>query len=213
MLNCHFQYQQQDFLLSVQLEMQHQLLGIVGPSGCGKSTFLKNIVGLCNPSHGSIQLNQQIIFDSKQSVCLPTYQRNIALIFQQALLFPHLNVMQNLKYAHRWSGKKHNTIEWDQVVQLLELSALLKRKAHQLSGGEAQRVSIGRALLSSPQLLLLDEPLTGLDQRLRQQILAFLKNVKDETGLPIIYVTHHIEELQYLQADIIKIDQGKIYNI
>lgn len=213
MLNCHFQYQQQDFLLNVQFEMQHQVLGIVGPSGCGKSTFLKNIVGLCNPLHGSIQLNQQIIFDSKQSLSLPTYQRNIALIFQQALLFPHLNVMQNLKYAQRWSGKKHNSIEWDQVVQLLELPALLKRKAHQLSGGEAQRVSIGRALLSSPQLLLLDEPLTGLDQRLRQQILAFLKNVKDETGLPMIYVTHHIEELQYLQADIIKIDQGKIHNI
>ena len=213
MLNCHFQYQQHDFLLNVQVEMQHQLLGIVGPSGCGKSTFLKNIAGLFNPSKGYIQLNQKMIFDSKQALSLPMYQRNIALIFQQALLFPHLNVMQNLKYAQRWSGKKYNTIELDQVVQLLELQTLLKRKAHQLSGGESQRVSIGRALASSPQLLLLDEPLTGLDQRLRQQILAFLKNIKDETGLPMIYVTHHIEELDYLQADIIKIDQGKIHNI
>jgi molybdate transport system ATP-binding protein len=210
MLKCNFQYQHADFMLNVKLEMQQQLLGIVGISGCGKSTLLKNIVGLLKPTHGSIQFNQQILFDSQQKIHVLMHQRKIALIFQNALLFPHMNVQQNLCYAEKLIPQAERKFQFNEIVELLELTHLCQRKAHQLSGGEAQRVSIGRALLSSPHLLLLDEPLTGLDQQLKQQILPFLKRIKDELNLPMIYVTHHLEELKYLKADILQLDQGQL---
>ena len=210
MLKCNFQYQHADFMLNVKLEMQQQLLGIVGISGCGKSTLLKNIVGLLKPTHGSIQFNQQILFDSQQKIHVPMHQRKIALIFQNALLFPHMNVQQNLCYAEKLINQAERKFQFNEIIELLELTHLCQRKAHQLSGGEAQRVSIGRALLSSPHLLLLDEPLTGLDQQLKQQILPFLQRIKDELNLPMIYVTHHLEELKYLKADILQLDQGKL---
>ncbi|MGE8563859.1 MAG: ATP-binding cassette domain-containing protein, partial [Acinetobacter bohemicus] len=210
MLKCNFQYQHADFMLNVELEMQQQLLGIVGISGCGKSTLLKNIVGLLKPTHGSIQFNQQILFDSQQKIHVLMHQRKIALIFQNALLFPHMNVQQNLCYAEKLIPQAERKFQFNEIVELLELTHLCQRKAHQLSGGEAQRVSIGRALLSSPHLLLLDEPLTGLDQQLKQQILPFLQRIKDELNLPMIYVTHHLEELKYLKADILQLDQGQL---
>ena len=210
MLKCNFQYQHADFMLNVELEMQQQLLGIVGVSGCGKSTLLKNIVGLLQPTHGSIQFNQQILFDSQQKIHVPMHQRKIALIFQNALLFPHMNVQQNLCYAEKLIPQAERKFQFNEIIELLELTHLCQRKAHQLSGGEAQRGSIGRALLSSPHLLLLDEPLTGLDQQLKQQILPFLQRIKDELNLPMIYVTHHLEELKYLKADILQLDQGQL---
>ena len=210
MLKCNFQYQHADFMLNVELEMQQQLLGIVGVSGCGKSTLLKNIVGLLKPTHGSIQFNQQILFDSQQKIHVPMHQRKIAFIFQNALLFPHMNVQQNLCYAEKLIPQAERKFQFNEIIELLELTHLCQRKAHQLSGGEAQRVSIGRALLSSPHLLLLDEPLTGLDQQLKQQILPFLQRIKDELNLPMIYVTHHLEELKYLKADILQLDQGQL---
>ena len=210
MLKCNFQYQHADFMLNVELEMQQQLLGIVGISGCGKSTLLKNIVGLLKPTHGSIQFNQQILFDSQQKIHVPMHQRKIALIFQNALLFPHMNVQQNLCYAEKLIPQAERKFQFNEIIELLELTHLCQRKAHQLSGGEAQRVSIGRALLSSPHLLLLDEPLTKLDQQLKQQILPFLQRIKDELNLPMIYVTHHLEELKYLKADILQLDQGQL---
>lgn len=210
MLKCDFQYQHADFILNIKLDMQQQLLGIVGMSGSGKTTLLKNIVGLLPPTHGYIQFQQQVLFDCQQNIHVPMYQRKIALIFQNAVLFPHMNVQQNLGYAEKMSCSLERKFQFDEIVTLLELKPLLKRKAHQLSGGEAQRVSIGRALLSSPNLLLLDEPLTGLDGQLKQQILPFLKRIKDELNLPMIYVTHHEQELAYLDAHILQLDQGQL---
>ncbi len=212
MLKCDFQYQHADFILNVELQMQQQLLGIVGASGCGKSTLLKNIVGLLQPQQGSIQFNNRILLDTTRQIHVPMHQRRIALIFQNALLFPHMNVQQNLRYAEKWVVKSERKFQFDEIVDLLELKPLIQRKAHQLSGGEAQRVSIGRALLSSPNLLLLDEPLTGLDNHLKQQILPFLKRMKQELNLPMIYVTHHMQELEYLQADTVQLNQGRLQN-
>lgn len=212
MLQCDFQFQYADLNLHVQLHMQQQLLGVMGASGCGKSTLLKNIMGLLHPSQGSILLNQQVLFDDQKKIRVPMHERRIALVFQKAWLFPHMNVQQNLKYAEHLRTDLDKKFAFEQIVDLLELRSLLKRHAHQLSGGEAQRVSIGRALLSSPDLLLLDEPLTGLDQRLKQQILPFLDRVKTQTQLPMIYVTHHADELAYLNAQVLYMDQGKIIN-
>ena len=210
MLKCDFQYQHADFILNVELEVQQQLLGIVGASGSGKSTLLKSIVGLIQPQQGWIQFNNRILLDTQRQIHVPMHQRKIALIFQNALLFPHMNVQQNLRYAEKWVVKSERKFQFDEIVDLLELKPLIQRKAHQLSGGEAQRVSIGRALLSSPNLLLLDEPLTGLDSKLKQQILPFLKRMKQELNLPMIYVTHHMQELEYLQADIVQLSQGQL---
>lgn len=210
MLQCDFYYEHADFPLNIQLDMQQQLLGIVGASGSGKTTFLKNIVGLLTPTQGSIQFQEQVLVNTERNIMVAMHQRKIALIFQHALLFPHMNVQQNLNYAEELVPVMERKFRFNDISELLALQPLLQRKAHQLSGGEAQRVSIGRALLSSPNLLLLDEPLTGLDTQLKQQILPFLKTIKDELRLPMIYVTHHEQELAYLQADILQLQSGQL---
>lgn len=212
MLKCNFQFNYANFQLQASLDMQTQLIGIVGASGSGKSTFLKNIAGLLKPSQGFIHFQQKILFDHQQKLNIPVHQRKIALTFQQALLFPHLNVMQNLRYAEQLNikNKGQQKFMFEDIVELLELKPLLRHRAHQLSGGQAQRVSIGRALLSSPDLLLLDEPLNGLDQKLKNQILPFLKIVINQTDLPMIYVTHHVDEVAYLQAQVLHFEKGKI---
>lgn len=213
MLKCDFRFSYAEFDLHADFEMHQQLLGIVGASGSGKSTFLKNIVGLLEPSEGTIYFQNKTLFDRKQNINIAMHQRHIALIFQNALLFPHMNVLQNLQYAEKLVTSQIRKFKFADIIDVLELQPLIKRKAHQLSGGEAQRVSIGRALLSSPNLLLLDEPLTGLDHRLKQQILPFLKAVKTEFCLPMIYVTHQIEEVTFLDAEIVNFENGKMTKI
>ena len=131
------------------------------------------------------------------------HQRKTALVFQNALLFPHLNVQQNLLYGQQLAKSQHLKFQLDEVVQMLDVQSLLKRKVHELSGGEAQRISIGRALLSNPNLLLLDEPLTGLNHQLKQQILNYLQQIHQHYHLPMIYVTHHPEELSSLTDNIL----------
>lgn len=209
MLHCDFQYQVSALNLHIQCRVDQSIVGIVGESGSGKSTLLKCLAGVLQPIHGSIQLHDRILFDAQSARKIPTYQRRIALIFQQALLFPHLSVQQNLNYAAK---NKHPTpvkFSFDQVVDVLKLENLIDRKPQQLSGGEAQRVSIGRALLSSPELLLLDEPLSGLHPDLRRELLSFLCLIHHEMRLPMLYVTHHPQELHVLNASTLELTSGE----
>lgn len=202
MLTGAFEYHRKDFKLNAEFQLEQGIMGIIGDSGVGKSTLLKNIVGLLKPSTGIIQLKQNVLFnnDPRSKICVPMHQRKIALVFQNASLFPHMRVLHNLKYAEKFVPKQQQKFHLDQVIDLLQLNALISRHAHELSGGEAQRVSIGRALLSSPELLLLDEPLSGLDSALKNQILTFLRQIDDQYQLPMIYVTHHLSELQTINA-------------
>ncbi len=208
MLSCDIQYQRAQFKLNVALSCEQAVTGILGPSGSGKSTLLKAVTGLLKPQQGYIHFNKQTLFDAKAKLCLPSHQRHIGLVFQDGQLFPHMNVQQNLLYGYRHIAVEKRRFELQQVIDLLEIQPLIQRKVGQLSGGEKQRVALGRAILYSPQLLLLDEPLAALDQRLKAQILPFLLRIRDETRIPMIYVTHQPAELKFLQADIRHMQDG-----
>ncbi|NHB58528.1 ATP-binding cassette domain-containing protein [Acinetobacter sp. 194] len=210
MLDCNLKYEHDGFALDVQFQMQHPIMGLIGDSGHGKSTLLKLISGLLTPCSGHIVLNDQMLYHDQHKINVAVHKRQIALIFQKAWIFPHLSVAKNLSYAEKMKQKSQQKFSFEQIVELLQLGSLLNRKSHQLSGGEAQRVSIGRALLSSPDLLLLDEPLTGLDRILKDQLLFFLHEVIQETQVPMIYVTHHHKELDYLNAEIYRLVECKL---
>lgn len=208
MLNCDFNYQRGQFKLLINCAITAPVTGILGASGAGKSTFLKILAGLIKPESGYIAFNHQVFFDHTTKQYLPAYQRHVGLVFQDGQLFPHLNVKQNLLYGYKHIKSEQRRFELQHIIDLLEIGSLVERQTSQLSGGEAQRVALGRALLYSPQLLLLDEPLSALDARLKEQILPFFARVRDETQIPMIYVTHQPNELAFLQADIIEMKQG-----
>ena len=201
---------QGDFNLQIQCSIDAQVTGLFGPSGAGKSTLLAMIAGLTKPSEGHIIIDGEVLFDSKCNINIPLHQRRIGTVFQDSRLFPHLNVHDNLHYGYKLVAEKDRRLAFKQIVDLLEIGNLQMQKPHQLSGGEKQRVALGRALLTSPRLLLLDEPLASLDIRLKQQILPFLSRVKNEIQLPIIYVSHAIDEILTLTSQVMMIDQGKL---
>ncbi|ONG39873.1 molybdenum ABC transporter ATP-binding protein [Alkanindiges hydrocarboniclasticus] len=196
-----------------QAKSQNQVTGILGASGAGKSTLLKVLAGLLKPQQGRINFDGQVFFDNQTRTFMPSYQRHVGLVFQDGQLFPHLSVQQNLLYGYRHLKPAQRRFELAQIVELLEIGSLIERRVTQLSGGEAQRVALGRALLYSPRLLLLDEPLSALDTRLKQQILPFFARIRDEIQIPMIYVTHQPQELEFLQADILHMAQGKLIHI
>ena len=197
-----------EFRFTARGEFGAGVTGIVGPSGCGKSTLLALIAGLLKPDHGHIRLAAQTLVDTAAGTFVPAWRRHIGLVFQDGQLFPHLSVRSNLLYGFHQLEAGERRLQMDGVVQLLEISALLDRRPAQLSGGERQRVALGRALLYSPRLLLLDEPLSSLDERLKQQILPFLKRAKEETRVPMIYVTHAQREVDYLADSVLAMQPG-----
>lgn len=193
------------FELNLAFEVQNGFTMLTGPSGSGKTTLLNLISGLLTPDRGVIALNGQTLFDSTRKLTLPAHHRRIGYVFQEARLFPHLSVKQNLSYG-RWFQKPQNTaVSLSEVCQLLGLEPLLNRKPNTLSGGEKQRVAIGRALLANPQLLLMDEPLSALDQPRREEIIPYLERLQTQTALPILYTTHHLEEVAHLMTAEIKL--------
>ncbi|KAB2758501.1 molybdenum ABC transporter ATP-binding protein [Brucella anthropi] len=182
---------------------------LFGHSGAGKTTLLKMIAGTLRPESGRIAVGDFTLFDAEKGVNLPPEKRRIGYVFQEARLFPHMSVKRNLTYA-RWAGHRQATRSFDEVVALLGIDDLLDRRPSTLSGGERQRVAIGRALLSDPALLLLDEPLSSLDHARRQEILPFIERLRDESHVPIVYVSHEIDEVARLADEIVLLSGGKV---
>src|SRR5512138_3588864 len=164
-----------NFRLNANFEIQGDKIGVFGPSGGGKSTLVSIIAGLRHPDQGSIQLDGQPLFDSSRGIHIPVEHRRIGMVFQQAHLFPHLSVKHNLLYGDKRCEAKDRQITFDSVVEVMRLEHLLGRGIKNLSGGEKQRVAIGRAVLSNPKLLLMDEPLSAVDENLKFQIMTYLK--------------------------------------
>jgi molybdate transport system ATP-binding protein len=201
---------QGNFELHAKCVINEPVVGLFGPSGAGKSTLLGLIAGLIKPNAGHLILDGEPLFNDRQAINIPLHQRRIGTVFQDSRLFPHLNVRDNLNYGFNLLAVKDRRFGFNQIVELLEIGHLLSQKPHQLSGGEKQRVALGRALLTSPRLLLLDEPLASLDVRLKHQILPFLRRVKNEIKIPMIYVSHAIDEILYLTTQIAMLDHGEI---
>lgn len=174
-----------------------QLIALTGPSGQGKSSVLNCIAGLIRPDNGHIIVGGQTLFDTAQRIDIPTKLRGCGYVFQENRLFPHLTVEQNLRYgASRNAGSGQHSLS--QIIDLLNISALLDRKPATLSGGEQRRVAIGRAVMSNPRIILLDEPLTSLDRGRGETILTIIDQLRRETDIPIVYVTHQMTEIERL---------------
>ena len=191
------------FGIDAALDAGMGLTALYGHSGAGKTTLLRALAGLWTPDEGRIAVGDDVLFDSDAGIDVPVEKRRMGIVFQAPLLFPHLDVERNLRYAHR----KGADDLWCSVLSILDLSGLLKRRPRHLSGGEAQRVALGRALLSDPRVLLLDEPLTGLDDFRRGQVIPYLAAIRDAMALPIVYVSHHRDEIERL-ADLVFVVEG-----
>ncbi|MFQ1013224.1 molybdenum ABC transporter ATP-binding protein [Gilliamella apicola] len=179
---------------------------ILGVSGAGKSTLINLINGLIKPDQGKISLNDVTLVATKQNIFVPPEQRNIGTVFQDALLFPHLRVIKNLTYG----AKNINRQKFDEIINVLNINHLLKRYPAMLSGGEKQRVAIGRALLTNPKLLLMDEPLSALDMPRKKELLSYIDTLVNKFKVPIIYVTHNINEVKRIANYVIILEQGKL---
>jgi len=210
MLSFDLGYARGDFLLSANATIGRGVTGICGPSGSGKSTLLLLIAGLLSPSSGTIKAGDEVLVDIRQRKVVPAWERHFGLVFQDGQLFPHLTVRRNLLYGFERIPSHMRQLDLQAVAELLEITHLLDRRPALLSGGERQRVALGRALLYSPRLLLLDEPLSSLDERLKQQILPFLKRIKEETHVPMLYVTHARAEVEYLADQVMTMDRGNL---
>ncbi len=189
-------------------------LALFGPSGAGKTTLLNALAGLVRPASGRIAIDERIFFSSKENINLPIEQRGLGYVFQEGRLFPHLSVAENLDYgarrATRRGGLPENGLHRHEVIDLLALEDLIQRRTSMLSGGERQRVAIGRALLAQPRLLLLDEPLAALDQLRKLEIMDYVERLRVATRIPIVLVSHAIEEVARLADFIVVLDRGHV---
>lgn len=210
MLELDVEFQRGDYSLCARQTLDAPISGILGASGSGKTTLLALIAGLLKPQRGTITLNQKTLFNHRDNTCVPPHKRRIGLVFQDGQLLPHLSVRSNLLYGHNNIQPAQRRFTLDRVVDLLELAPLLQRRPATLSGGEKQRVALGRAVLYSPELLLLDEPLSALDERLKQQILPFFLRIYAECAIPMVYVTHALSELDYLTDCHFSVESGTL---
>ena len=186
------------------------IVALFGRSGSGKSTLVNAIAGLVKPERGRISVAGRVLFDSRQGIDLAPESRRVGYVFQEGLLFPHLSVRANLDYGERLTPAGERFVDRTRVTALLGLEALQERRPNTLSGGEKQRVAIGRALLASPRVLLMDEPLASLDAPRKAEILAYVELLRDELRLPIVYVSHALEEVTRLADHLVVMSEGRV---
>jgi len=191
-------------------ESRGGVTALFGRSGAGKTSLINMIAGLLKPDQGRIELDGETLDDTARRIHVPPHRRRIGYVFQDARLFPHLSVAQNLDYGRRMNGLAVDPAEQTRITTLLDLGDLLQRRPGKLSGGEKQRVALGRALLSRPRLLLLDEPLGSLDEERKSDILPYLIRLRDEGGVPMVYVSHDPSEVRRLATKVIRVQDGKI---
>lgn len=193
------------FALVADAALTARCTAVLGASGSGKTTLLEAIAGLLRPRSGSIDIDGERVDDAAARVHVPARRRRVGYVPQDGALFPHLSVRANMLYGSHGDGPR-----LDAVAQTLDMGGLLHRRVPSLSGGEKRRVALGRALLAGPRLLLLDEPLTGLDRRMKDSAIALLRRVRDETGVPMLLVTHDESEASALAEDTLRLDAGRV---
>ena len=212
-MNIHLQIDlaRADFDVSVDLQLPaHGITVVYGPSGCGKTTLLRCVAGLEPSARGRVQVGQEIWQDDANQVRLPTHQRALGYVFQEASLFDHLDVAGNLAYGQQRTRNHVSDTVLQQAIELLGIGHLLQRRSHELSGGERQRVAIARALVTQPRLLLLDEPLAALDHARRQEVLPWLEKLRDDLNIPMLYVTHAVDEVARLADTLVVMKAGRV---
>src|ERR1700681_1473347 len=200
-----------DFVLDARFRSNAAVTALFGPSGAGKTSIINAIAGLLVPERGRITVGDAVLFDADNGTDIPAHKRRVRVVFQESRLFPHLNVRQNLLYG-RWIAG-HASGKLDEVVQLLGLEDLLARRPRTLSGGERQRVAIGRALLADPMTLLLDEPLSSLDEARKREILPYLEKLVGAARIPILYVSHAREEIERLAGNVVALDGARVKSV
>ncbi|MCZ8188142.1 MAG: molybdenum ABC transporter ATP-binding protein [Beijerinckiaceae bacterium] len=210
MIRFDCQLDRRDFRFRVAFEAESGITALFGPSGSGKTTAIRLLAGLERASEGRITLDERVLLDTRQRVFIPPHRRRIGLVFQDAQLLPHLDTRANLTYGRSFTPRDERRIDFDPVVEMLGIGHLLDRRPETLSGGERQRVAIGRALLASPHLLLMDEPLASLDAARKLEILPFIERLRDEFGVPVVYVSHAVEEVARLAARVIRLENGSV---
>lgn len=198
------------FELRVAFEAPAGVTALFGQSGAGKTTVINAVAGLLKPQAGRIALSGETLFNAETRVNLPVHRRRLGYVFQDGRLFPHLSVRQNLTYGQRFAPRGSTGPSLEEVADLLGLSTMLDRRPGALSGGEKQRVAFGRALLARPRMLLMDEPLAALDAARKEEILPYLERLRDQSGLPILYVSHSVAEVARLATTVVVLEAGRV---
>lgn len=196
--------------LEATFQSDSPVTGLFGPSGAGKSSIINMIAGLLKPDRGAIAIGNETTDDTAAKRHMPPHRRRIGYVFQDARLFPHRNVAQNLDYGRRMNKLTPDAAHLERILDLLDIGHLQTRRPGQLSGGERQRVALGRALLARPRLLLLDEPLGSLDQNRRAEILPYLERLRDEEHIPMVYVSHDPDEMRRLAGHVVMLKRGRV---
>jgi len=210
MLRVDIQKRLGEFTLQAAFESEGRVTGLFGASGSGKTSLVNMIAGLLVPDRGSIMIDGETVDDVEKRVHVPVHRRRVGYVFQDARLFPHLDVRQNLDYGRRMNHLADDPAQLKRITELLDIGSLLDRRPGKLSGGERQRVALGRALLSKPRLLLLDEPLGALDEDRRAEILPYLVRLRDEARIPMVYVSHDAAEMRQLATQIVLLKRGRV---
>ncbi len=209
-LNVDVRHRLGGFSVDAAFSSEGGVTALFGRSGSGKTTLINIIAGLLRAESGRIVLDGDVIVDMEKGIFLPPYKRRFGYVFQEGRLFPHLNVRHNLTYGRWFADRKPTGGDFDRIIALLDVEPLMERAPNTLSGGEKQRIAIGRALLSNPRLLLMDEPLAALDEARKAEILPYLERLRDETHIPIVYVSHAIAEVARLANTVVALENGRV---